>query len=526
MASDYQVIIHDLKQKIRSARQQVALTVNKQLLLIYWEIGRTILEQQKKEGWGTKIIDRLVVDLKTEFPDMRGFSVRNVKYMRAFAEAYPHFPIVQEALAQTQHAENEKVEFVQEALAQITWYHHITLLDKVKEPKNRLFYIQKTIENGWSRNVMLHQIESSLHLRQGAAISNFKSTLPKPQSDLARETIKNPYLFDFVGIGEEMQERELERALVSNIKKFMLELGKGFAYVGNQFNLVVEEDDYFLDLLFYNYHLHCFVVFELKVGDFKPEFAGKLNFYINTVNGKIKGADDKPTIGVLLCKTPNKTVVKYSLQGIDAPMGVSEYQFTKALPEELQSELPTIEALEQELEKEVEVAQSPLQEKLNRLKGLIGQKDSEGVHKERSKDDIRYIFNELLPQLQKEIESNLQDLVPEFTKVEIGRRINSTSHTHFTSTDLEANLLKENVYLLGLHLRMEGFKKAGAKAFGVFKDIFIETHQFKYDIGKEQGRLLMEKLYHQKLTAGEIKTLADQWSEEVVDEIADRMAAS
>jgi hypothetical protein len=223
------------------------------------------------------------------------------------------------------------------------------------------------------------------------------------------------------------------------------------------------------------------------VGDFKPEYAGKLNFYINTVNEQTKSKEDKSTIGVLLCKTPNKTVVKYSLQGIHAPMGVAEYELTNALPKELESELPTIEALEQELEKEVEVAQSPLTEKVQRLKELIAKTDKEGVQSERSNDDVRYIFNELVPQLQKEIEKNLQDIVPEFTRVEIGRKINSTSDPNFTTADLEAELEKENVYILGLHLRMEGFKIAGTNAFGVFKDLFIETHQFRYDIGKEQG---------------------------------------
>ena len=241
---------------------------------------------------------------------------------------------------------------MQAPLAQLSWYHHITLLDKVKDPITRLFYIEKAGKNGWSRDVMVLQIESKLHQRQGKAITNFENTLPPLQSDLAKETLKNPYLFDFLSIGEEMQERELEKALMQHIKKFLLELGRGFAYVGNQFNIVVQEDDYFLDLLFYNYHLHCFIVFELKIGKFKPEYAGKLNFYINTADEQIKGKEDKPTIGVLLCKTPNHTVVKYALKGIKTPMGVADYEFAKALPKNLKSELPSIEELETALESE------------------------------------------------------------------------------------------------------------------------------------------------------------------------------
>jgi predicted nuclease of restriction endonuclease-like (RecB) superfamily len=327
--NNYHIILNSLKGKIMLARQRAAMAVNNELLTVYWEIGYIILQQQKEEGWGTKVINRLAADLKSEFPEMKGFSVRNLKYMRAFAEAYP--------------------QFVQQAAAHLPWGHHQLLLDKTKTSLEREFYIKKTVANGWSRNILLHQIESQLYLRQGSAITNFEHTLPKPQSDLAREILKNPYLFDFLGLTDEIEERELEKALIKHLKKFMLELGRGFAYVGNQYNLKVEGNDYFLDLLFYNYLLHCFVVFELKVGDFKPEFTGKLNFYINTINEQIRGKEDKPTIGVLLCKTPSDTVIQYSLQGIDTPIGISNYEFTKALPKQLEGEMPNVEELEHEI---------------------------------------------------------------------------------------------------------------------------------------------------------------------------------
>jgi predicted nuclease of restriction endonuclease-like (RecB) superfamily len=312
---------------------------------------------------------------------MKGLSIRNIKYMRAFAEAYPDFIIVRPPASQLRNTKNNPVTIVQAPLAQLhadkimqaplaqlSWYHHITLLDKIKDPAIRLFYIDKAIKNGWSRNVLSLQIESRLHQRQGKAITNFDNTLPSPQSDLAKETPKNPYLFDFLGISEEMQERDLEKALIQYLKKFMLELGRGFAYVGNQKNLNVAGEDFFLDLLFYNYYLHCFVVFELKIGEFEPEFAGKLNFYVNAINEQIKGKEDKPTIGVLLCKTPNDTVVKFSLQGIKTPLGVADYELAKALPKQLKAEMPTVEELETEIEREYKELKTPAGKRPGMLK--------------------------------------------------------------------------------------------------------------------------------------------------------------
>jgi predicted nuclease of restriction endonuclease-like (RecB) superfamily len=371
---NYALVLRNLKEKIRVARLKASFTVNTQLLQLYWEIGSTILQRQKQEGWGTKVIGRLASDLRSEFPDMKGLSQRNFVYMQTFAAAYPHFPffqprltvmsnnsITQPLVAQLKK-DKERQSVLQKGLsklpsdvitqplvAQLPWTHHTIILDKLQTWDERIFYVCKAIQNGWSKSVLTWQIESKLHLRQGKAITNFEQTLPKDQSGLANEMLKNPYSFDLMGISEEMQERELEKALIHHIKKFLLELGRGFAYVGNQFNIVIEKDDYFLDLLFYNYHLHCFVVFELKVGKFTPEYAGKLNFYINTVDAQIKGKADRPTMGVLLCKTPNRTVVKYALQGMATPMGVADYEFAKALPKNLKSGLPTIEELENTL---------------------------------------------------------------------------------------------------------------------------------------------------------------------------------
>lgn len=368
----YIELLTELKKKIRQAQHRVALSVNTEMLVLYWSMGNDISTKIKEAGWGAKVIDSLSKDLRSEFPDSKGFSVRNLKYMRAFADAYPNFlqgdlsksgkAIVQPTVAQLEDTDYQKDNFVQEGLAQIkkdsspivqgklaqlSWYHHITLLDKVKDKEMRFFYIQKTIENSWTRDVMVFQIESRLHERQGQAITNFEHTLPKSQSDLAKQMLKNPYVFDIMDISEDIKELELEKALIKEIRKLMLELGKGFAYVGNQYHLQVGNEDFYLDLLFYNFHLHSFVVFELKIGDFKPEYAGKLNFYVNAIDEQIKSERDNPTIGVLLCKTPNETVIKYSLKGINSPLGVADYQ----LPKKLKSDMPTIEELESAIEK-------------------------------------------------------------------------------------------------------------------------------------------------------------------------------
>lgn len=346
---------------------------------MYWEIGNIILQQQKEAGWGAKVIDRLSADLRAEFPDFKGLSVRNLRYMRTFAEAWPDFlstssvapiekSIVQTPSAQLQVTESQNSIIVQTVSAQLPWSHHQIILDKIKDSQLRLFYIQKCAENGWSHSVLAHQIESRLHERTGTAITNFKETLPSVQSDLVQQTLKNPYVFDFLSLGEELKEKELEKALIQHLKKFMLELGKGFAYVGNQKNIVVGDNDFFLDLLFYNYNLHCFVVFELKMGAFEPEFAGKLNFYVNTINSQVKGEEDKPTIGVLLCKTPNETVVRYSLQGIASPIGVAEYELSQVLPDKLEGNIPGVEELEAELDKEYKELNSPPDEKGDQLK--------------------------------------------------------------------------------------------------------------------------------------------------------------
>lgn len=333
-SADYAAWLSDLKARVASARQRAALAVSRELVLLYWQIGRDIARRQQAQGWGTKVIDRLARDLRSAFPDMRGFSPRNLKYMRAFAQAWPDG------------------EFVQQAAAQLPWFHLCTLLDKLTTREEREWYAAKAVEHGWSRNVLVMQIETRVRERQGNAVTNFPERLPSPQSDLARDSLKDPYIFDFLGLGEDAQERDLEHALTKHITKFLLELGAGFAFVGRQYRLEVGGDEFFVDLLFYHLKLRCYVVVELKATPFRPEYAGQLNFYLSAIDAQLKAASDQPTIGLLLCKEQNRLVAEYALRGIAKPMGVAEYQLLREIPQPLATELPSIEDIEAELREE------------------------------------------------------------------------------------------------------------------------------------------------------------------------------
>jgi predicted nuclease of restriction endonuclease-like (RecB) superfamily len=329
---DYDDFLRELKERILSVQVKAALSVNRELVLLYWYIGREILTRQQQQGWGAKVIDKLAADLRQAFPQMKGFSARNLKYVRAFAQAYPD------------------EEFVQQLVAQIPWGHNLRILDAVKDSEERKWYVEQTIQYGWSRNILVHQIESALYHRQGKAVTNFDRTLPKPQSELAQQLLKDPYNFDFLSLGEEAQERDLEKALIEQIRKFLLELGVGFAFMGSQYHLEVGDQDFYIDLLFYHVRLRCYVVIDLKIEEFKPEFSGKMSFYVSAVDDLLRHPDDKPTIGMILCKTKNQTIVEYALRDMNKPIGVSTYQLRDALPEQLQGSLPTIEQLEAQLE--------------------------------------------------------------------------------------------------------------------------------------------------------------------------------
>lgn len=336
LPADYAAWLAELKARIHAAQQRASLAVNRELVLLYWQIGRDILVRQDREGWGAKVIERLAQDLRSTFPTMKGFSRANLMYMRAFAEAWPDEAIVQQPVGQ------------------LPWGHNLVLLTKLKTPEQRLAYAWGAIEHGWSRNVLTIHIERRLLERAGKAVTNFDLRLPRPQSDLARESLKDPYLFDFLGVGDEAGERAIEDAIVQHITRFLLELGAGFAFVGRQVHIEVGGEDFFIDLLFYHLKLRCFVAVELKAGAFKPEHAGQLSFYLSAVDAQMQAEHDGPTIGLLLCKSKNKVVAEYALRDSSKPIGIAEYQLIASLPADLQTSLPSIEAIEQALASDIE----------------------------------------------------------------------------------------------------------------------------------------------------------------------------
>lgn len=349
----------DIEHLIDTAKLHTALNVNVGTLTIYWNIGKSILQKQEQEGWGKQVIEQLSKDLISRYPDDRGYSKRNLGYMKSFAMQYPDFPFLQVPLAKLKELpilqatlaklEGEGKDFVQVPLAQISWYHHISLLPKVKDEAQRAYYITETAQNGWSRDVMLLQIDNGYIHAKGHAINNFEQTLPPPQSDLARYIFKDPYNFSFIGTVALQNELDIEKSLTSKITDFLLEMGRGFAYIGRQYHISVDGDDYYIDLLMYHLKLHCYVVVELKAVEFKPEFVSKLNFYISAVDDLVKSPEDKPTIGLLLCRTKSNKKAEFSLRGITQPMGIAQYE-TEKLFADVASALPQIEEIEKSVE--------------------------------------------------------------------------------------------------------------------------------------------------------------------------------
>jgi len=346
LPAGYATLLEDLKARIRAAQVKAALSVNRELIELYWYIGKSIVERQRAEGWGKSVVERLARDIQKEFPGIVGFSPQNIWYMRAF-----HLAWTEDVLNLQQPVGDLDGKNLPQAVGEIPWGHNLQLLAKIKDPMERLWYARMTLEHGWSRSVLVHQLESDLFSRQGMAITNFSRTLPAPQSDLAHQLLKDPYHLDFLTLGPEISERELETALLEHLKNFLLELGKGFAFVGNQVHLEVGGKDYYPDLLFYHLHLRCYVVIELKVEEFKPEFAGKMNFYLAAVDELMRHPDDHPSIGLILCKEKNRIIVEYTLRSSVHPVGVAEYKLTRTLPKKLQAELPTPKELRQELQR-------------------------------------------------------------------------------------------------------------------------------------------------------------------------------
>jgi predicted nuclease of restriction endonuclease-like (RecB) superfamily len=368
---DYATLLTDIKTRIRSAQVRATLGANAEMLAMYWDVGRMIEQRQKAEGWGAAVIPRLASDIRNELPEVKGFSERNIGYMIRFAREYadtlilqrpvaklPGPAIGQRPVAQWQPpdispravARTEGIHpILQQAAAKLPWGHHVTLMEKIKDLPTRCWYMMAAIQEGWSRDVLAVMIKSRSHERQGKAVTNFEARLPAPQSDMARQVLKDPYIFDFLTLEEPFHEREMETGLVRHLEKFLLELGQGFAFVGRQVHLDVDEEDFYIDLLFYHLKLRAFVVVDLKKGPFKPEHAGKMNFYCSVVDERMRHPQDNPTIGLILCQDKKKIIAEYALRGVKKPIGVSEYELTRSLPKELKSALPAIEDIEREM---------------------------------------------------------------------------------------------------------------------------------------------------------------------------------
>ncbi len=379
LPANFTTLLKEIKGRIQQAQTLAVLSVNAGLIRLYWDIGRMIDSRQQEEGWGSAVIPRLSRELTNELPEEKGFSERNIRRMLAFFREYPDPAVivpqpgeqlsaskkVPQAAAQTDQpekvpqaaAQTDQPEKVPQAAAQmpelplwsIPWFHHVILIEKVKDLDHRIWYMQQTLANGWSRNVLQLMIKSEAHRRQGKALTNFERLLPTPQSDLVQQTLKDPYIFDFLTLQEPFHERELETNLLHQLERFLLELGQGFAFVGRQYHVAVGESDFYIDLLFYHLKLRCFVVIDLKKGEFKPEYAGKMNFYLAVVDDELRHEADEPSIGLILCQDRNHIVAEYALRGMSKPIGISEYELTRALPVNLRSVLPTVEEIEAEL---------------------------------------------------------------------------------------------------------------------------------------------------------------------------------
>jgi predicted nuclease of restriction endonuclease-like (RecB) superfamily len=344
--ADYARVLKDIKTRIRTAQVKATLAANREMILLYWDVGRMIADRQKQAGWGAAVIPRLSRDIRNELPEVKGFSERNIDRMIAF---YREYPGLENAISPPLVAKLEPAAILQPLAAKLPWTHNVILMEKVKDLSVRGWYMQTTLQQGWSSDVLALMIDGRAHERQGKAITNFADRLPPVQSDLARQVLKDPFIFDFLTLEEPFHERELETSLVRHLEKFLIELGQGFAFVGRQVHLDVGDEDFYIDLLFYHLRLRCYVVIELKKGAFKAEYAGKLNFYLNVVDDRLRHPSDSPSIGLILCQDEKRLVAEYALKGMRKAIGVSQYQLTRALPKEFQSSLPSVADIESEL---------------------------------------------------------------------------------------------------------------------------------------------------------------------------------
>lgn len=519
---NYSSILGLLKEKIKAARISAALKVNNELLNVYWEIGKVIWEQEQTEGWGAKVVDQLARDLKVEFPEMQGLSTRNLRYMREFYLAFPQFLILQQPAANLQLSDNHNDIILQQVAAKLPWGHHQVILDKVKTLDERFFYITKCAEKNWSRNILIHQIESRLHERQGALTSNFSSTLPAIQGELAQQIFKDPYKLEFIMLGEEAKERDLENALLNHITQLLLELGEGFAFMGRQHKLVTNGREFFIDLLFYHTKLHRHIIIELKIGEFEPEYVSKMNFYLGLFDDTQKGALDEPSIGLILCKTKDKIIAEYALRDTSKPIGIAEYKINNILPEDIKGEIPSVQELENELDKRLEENKTPADRKLDSLKEKIKRIKSDELNILANHEILCNIYNTGTKPLFKALLERLKEFDQYFIS-----SVRTWSGVNQGATLDEVDLVWKDKEYIDKHLTFsfsclfEGFKRAGVDAFSASMSIYFVFDKYRYGFSFENSinRTIFQRLYDQPTKDEDIRFICDQFCEKIIDQI-------
>lgn len=508
-----------LKDRIRAAQTKAILTANTQLLCIYWEIGKFIVDLEKQKEWGAKVIEQLSRDLKREFSNITGLSTRNLRYMRSFYINWPDFFLIYNNSLTVSEL------ILQQPVAKLPWGHICVLCDRIKTTEERNFYVNKIIENNWSRNMLSNQIESNVFLRQGKLQHNFKKTLSEFQGDLAKEQFKDPYKFDFFQLTIESQERDLEEALIIHIQKFLTELGKGFAFVGRQVHVENGDKDYYIDLLFYHIKLHSYIVLELKSGDFKPEYAGKMNFYLSIIDEEYKLDGDNPSIGLILCKNKNKITAEYALRDVNKPIGIAEYLLKDAIPSNLKSELPSIEDLELELEKSIEINQKPYEKQLDKLKILVDSLNHKEVKESKSKQSVFHIFETILLKIIEKLSPIFeQEIYPLFESHMLYRTINNDGAQYYNAQEIEIQFEGNNIKQVGLTLILKGFKKAGVQVFSTVHELPVFLYDYYYEVGGNSELSWKNCLYHENWTEEEIQNLSEKWIEQIIEVLSVRIA--
>jgi predicted nuclease of restriction endonuclease-like (RecB) superfamily len=492
---------------------------------MYWEIGNTISQQEISEGWGAKTVEKLANDLKSEFPDIKGFSARNLRYMRTFALEYPEFVILQQNVAKLQNYENQTVIILQRIVAKLPWGHNCTLLDKTKDPDERLFYAQKTLQNGWTKNMLSNQLETGLYKRQGSLTNNFSDILPAYDSELALQLFKDPYNLDFIMLGDEARERDLELALMNHVTKFLLELGDGFAFMARQKKFEAGGKEFFIDLLFYHTKMRRHIIIELKIGEFEPEYVSKMNLYLGLADDTLKSIHDEPSIGLILCKTKNRIVAEYSLRDTSKPIGIAEYKIAEMLPADLISELPSIKEIEKELDLEISELQRPVDTRLQAIKEKLKTVAAEEIQTAANHQILQDLFNNGIdPMCRQIISTMMNNFTGEFLTQAVnfmydGKTVYSIDEVKVFWKE-EANLKRTTRFTF--NYRLNGFRKSGTNNFDEFLSLDFVTTDYWYGFILDHfnnGNPILKKMYHEPITRQDIQVIEDAMVTKVLDRI-------